>query len=191
MASTTLAEISRSDLLNFNAPTLASITDLKHLSSYNWIEAPTPTIAVPGSPALWSALSTPRKLDKDSGFFYIAQNAARHPESPLEPLFRALYITNPSFDIRSIDVVTDRNNIRKLLSFVNPNSSKDRLEAFTINIEVAKNTTIFCRADTATQEFIHPHEFRALVTNLRRNILQTRSAAAPDTIELSHTALVT
>jgi hypothetical protein len=160
MASTTLAEISRLDLLDLNAPPSASIVDVKQLSSYNWIEAPTPTITVPGSPSLWSAPTAPRKVKKDSGLIYIAQNAARHPDSPLEPLFRALYIADPSFDIRSIDIVTDRNNIRKLLSFVNPSSSRSGLEPFTINIEVAKNTAIFSRAETATHEYIGPHEFR-------------------------------
>ena len=160
MASAVLAEISRQDLLALSMPALASITDVKHLSSYNWIEAPTPTIAVPGSPALWSPLTTPRQLNKDSGFHYIAQNAARLPDTPLEPLFRALYITNPSFDIRSTDVVTDRNNIRKLHSFINPGSSRNGRETFAINVEVAKNTAIFCRVETATQEFIQPHEFK-------------------------------
>ena len=160
MASTTLAEISRRDLLDLSTPPLASITDVKHLSSYNWIEAPTPTIAVPGSPSLWSAPKAPRQLKKDSGLIYIAQNAARHPDSPLESLFRALYITNPSFDIRSTDVITDRNNIRKLLSFINPSSTRNGLETFTINIEVAKDTAIFSRAETATHEFIGLHEFR-------------------------------
>ncbi len=160
MASTTLAEISRLDLPDLSTPPLASITDVKHLSSYNWIEAPTSTIAVPGSPPLWSAPSAPRRLKKDSGLIYIAQNAARHPDSPLEPLFRALYIANPSFDIRSIDVVTDRNNIRKLLSFINPGLTRNGLETFTINIEVTKNTAIFSRAETATHEFIGLHEFR-------------------------------
>ncbi|KAL2044112.1 hypothetical protein ABVK25_012458 [Lepraria finkii] len=160
MASTILAEISRPDLLDLSTPPLASITDVKHLSSYNWIEAPTPTIAVPGSPSLWSAPRAPRQLKKDSGLIYIAQNAARHPESPLESLFRALYIANPSFDIRSIDIVTDRNNIRKLLSFINPDSTRNGLETFTINIEFAKNTAIFAREETATHEFIGLHEFR-------------------------------
>jgi hypothetical protein len=139
---------------------LASITNVKHLSSYNWIEAPTPTIAVPGCPPLWSALRAPKRLTKDSGLIYIAQNAARHPKSPLEPLFRALYIANPSYDIRSIDVVTDRNNIRKLLSFINPGSTRNGLDTFTINIEITKNTAIFCRKEAATHEFIGPQEFR-------------------------------
>lgn len=160
MASAILAEISRLNLQDLSTPTLALITDVKHLSSYNWIEAPTPTIAVPGSPPLWSALTAPRQLKKDSGLIYIAQNAARHPESPLEPLFRSLYITNPSFDIRSIDVVTDRNNIRKLLSFVDPGSTRNRFEPFTISIEVTKTTAIFCREETVTHEVLGPRDFR-------------------------------
>jgi hypothetical protein len=160
MTSTTIAQISRLDLQDLNTPSLASITDVKHLSSYNWIEAPTPTIAVPGCPPLWSALKVPKRLQKDSGLIYIAQNAARHPDSPLEPLFRALYIANPSYDIRSIDVVTDRNNIRKLLSFINPGSTRNGLDTFTINIEITKNTAIFCREEAATHELIGPQEFK-------------------------------
>ena len=150
------------DLQEVSTPASASITDIEHLSSYNWLEAPQdkPTIAVPGSPALWSAEGVSPHLKKDSGLIYIAQNAARHPASPLEPLFRALYVTHPSFDICSIDVVTDRNNIRKLLSFVDPSSARNGLEEFTINIEVTKNTAIFCRDEAKTMEYIGPHEFR-------------------------------
>ena len=139
---------------------MASITYVQHLSSYNWIEAPTPTIAIPGSPSLWSDPTGPRQLKRDSGLVYIAQNAARHPDSPLEPLFRALCTANPSFDICSVDIVTDRNNICKLLSFINPSSTRNGLEAFTINVEVAENTVIFSRAETATYEFIGPYEFK-------------------------------
>lgn len=162
MASMKLSEITRRDLQELEIPASATITDVKHLSSYNWIEAPsnTPTIAVPGIPALWSPPTASQRLKKDSGLIYIAQNAARHPGSPLEPLFRALYITNPSFDIGSIDVVTDRNNIRKLLSFIDPSSTRNGLEAFTMNIEVTKNTALFCRDEAKTTEYIEPHEFR-------------------------------
>ncbi|KND86376.1 hypothetical protein TOPH_08989 [Tolypocladium ophioglossoides CBS 100239] len=160
MVSRTIAEISRLDLQDPNTSRLASITAVKYLSSYNWIEGVTPTIAVPGSPPLWTAPKALQRLKKDSGLVYIAQNAARHPDSPLEPLFRSLYITNLSFDIRSIDVVTDRNNIRKLLSFVNPGVTRNELETFTINIEVTQNTAILCRSETATQEYIGPHDFR-------------------------------
>ncbi|KAJ5154806.1 geranylgeranyl pyrophosphate synthetase [Penicillium coprophilum] len=154
-----LEEISRHGLESSNK-TEAIITDVTHLASYNWIEARKPTIAVPGSPALWSAPQGPRKVKKDSGLVYISQNAARHPDSPLEPLFRALYIEKPSFDISSIDVVTDRNNIRKLLSFINPAQSRNGLDPFTIEIDVVAQTAIFCRAETATHEIIGPGEFR-------------------------------
>jgi hypothetical protein len=160
MSATIAAEISRQDLRDVDTPPVASITCVKHLASYNWIETPTPTIVVPGSPPLWSAPEAPQQLKQDSGLIYIAQNAARHPESPVEPLFRALSIADPSFDIRTVDIVTDRNNIRKLHSFINRSLTKYGLEAFTIKIEVTKNTAIFCRQETATHEYIQPHEFK-------------------------------
>jgi hypothetical protein len=154
-----LVEISRIDL-DSTGPAKAIITDVKHLASYNWIEASTPTIAVPGSPARWSALQGTRQVKKDSGLVYIAQNAARHPDSPLEPLFRSLYIEQPLFDINSIDVITDRNNIRKLLSFIKPTLTKYGLDPFTIQVDMATQTAIFCRDETATFEVIGPGEFR-------------------------------
>ena len=162
MVSMMASKISRADLQELETAPSASNTDVKALSSYNWIEAPnaTPTIAVPGSPALWSAPGVSRTVKKDSALIYIAQNAARHPDSPLEPLFRALYIKHSTFDIRTIDVVTDRNNIRKLLSFVDPSSSRNSREAFTINIEVTKNTAIICRDETKTTDFIGAKEFQ-------------------------------
>ncbi|KAH8893031.1 geranylgeranyl pyrophosphate synthetase [Thozetella sp. PMI_491] len=160
MTSSIIAEISRHSIREFSLPPVASISEVEHLSSYSWIEASTPTIAVPGSPSLWSAPQGPRRLKKDSGLVYISQNAARHPTSPLEPLFRALYLESPSFNIHSIDVVTDRNNIRKLHSYISPTSNKYGLESFTINVEVINNTVLFCRTETKTQEIIGPHEFR-------------------------------
>ncbi|KAI3318086.1 hypothetical protein HD806DRAFT_513072 [Xylariaceae sp. AK1471] len=159
MASTTRVTISRRDLQENIIPE-ATITDVKPLASYSWIEAATPTIAVPGIPPRWSPPTLPRQLPKDTGLVYIAQNAARHPSSPLEPLFRALYTTAPTFDIRTVDVVSDRNNIRKLLSFVNPSSSRNGLEPFTIDIETNGNTVIFSRAETKTKEYIGAHEFK-------------------------------
>lgn len=199
MAPTSIAEISRPDLesLETVAAAAASITDVKHLSSYNWIEASTPTIAVPGSPPLWSPPTKgPQKLAKDSGLIYIAQNAVRHPESPLKPLFRALYMSDPSFDMRSVDLVTDRNNIRKLLSFVNPGLSRGGLEPFTIDVEVLDNsnnnkTAVFCRAETETLGLSNLMNSGVLVMSLRRHIRRTRWKAVRDITELSRTGSVT
>jgi hypothetical protein len=99
-------------------------------------------------------------LQKDTGHVYIAQNAARHPESPLEPLFRALFVLHPSFDITSVDVVTDQNNIRKLLGVINPRWNGYKRENFTIHVEVMNNTAILCRSETKVDEYIAPNEFR-------------------------------
>ncbi|KAL2837333.1 hypothetical protein BJY01DRAFT_258390 [Aspergillus pseudoustus] len=159
MASLWIADILRPDLTNVEEAG-SFITEVEHLSSYNWIESSTPTIAVPGCPPLWCPPNAPKKVPKDSGLIYIAQNAVRHPECPLEPLFRSLYLENPSYNIQTVDLITDRNNVRKLLSFINPGLSKNGLEPFTINVEVTKNTAIFCRAETATYTVIGPHSSR-------------------------------
>ncbi|KAI1303870.1 geranylgeranyl pyrophosphate synthetase [Xylaria venustula] len=159
MTSKTYVQISRNNLQVSDAAT-ATIGDVKHLASYSWIEASTPTIAVPGIPPRWSPPAVARRLQKDSGLIYIAQNAARHPESPLEPLFRSLYIVNPDYDVGEVDLISDRNNIRKLLSFIDPSSSRNGLETFTIEAEAIDNTVILSRIETKTSETIAPHEFK-------------------------------
>ncbi|KAK8050701.1 hypothetical protein PG994_012431 [Apiospora phragmitis] len=150
--------ISRKDLEGH--PSLATISNVQHLSSYSWIESPEPTIVVPGVPPKWQPPRREVVCPKDLGFHYIAQNAACHPDSPMEPLFRALYQAGPSFDVRNIDVVTDRNNLRKLLSFVDPKSTRFGLEAFTIHAELAvENTVIISRVEAQTHEIIGPEKF--------------------------------
>ncbi|KAK3984548.1 hypothetical protein QBC44DRAFT_252700 [Cladorrhinum sp. PSN332] len=157
MAPRELAVVSRPGLGNLPAaPGPARITGFNQLASYSWWNKPTPTISVPGSPPLWSPPVTPRPLDLDSGTVYIDQNAARCPTSPLEPLFRALFITNPDFSLSNIDLVTDGNNIRKLLRFVQGSSS----EPFRIRVEVAghdgrKRTAIFTRVEPKTVDVIN------------------------------------
>ncbi|CAI6090541.1 unnamed protein product [Clonostachys chloroleuca] len=175
-----MASIARSDLqaLGSSVTTTFSITDVTHLSSYNWIEAAEPTIAVPGSPPLWTPPKTPKKIPQDSGFVYISQNAARHPDSPLEPLFRSLFHTNPTFDISSVDVITDRNNIRKLLYFVNPKLDKYGAEPFAIKAEVVGKTIIFSREEAATYEIIQPNEFRGFGHNFEKLYTSTEIAGS-------------
>ncbi|RAH43077.1 uncharacterized protein BO95DRAFT_502657 [Aspergillus brunneoviolaceus CBS 621.78] len=160
MTSVKVAEISRADLRS-TCQEMAWITDVQHLSSYNWIEASPPTIAVPGRPALWTPPELHTKLHKDYGLIYIAQNAARHPASPFEPLFRAVYLENPAFDIRSIDLVTDQTNIRKLLAFVNPKTSRSDHKPFTINVERVRNTqtVILCRSEREAYDTILPYQY--------------------------------
>ncbi|PMB65617.1 hypothetical protein BM221_008978 [Beauveria bassiana] len=143
-----MTEILRASLQAAVAPDKAEISQVKHLSSYNWIEAPTPTIVVPGAPARWRPREGAHRVSKDSGLQHIAQNAARHPKNPL-----SLYFDH-------FGVITDQNDIRKLLAFASPEPNKKDVENFTIDVEIVKDTTIFCRAETATVRVIDLHEFR-------------------------------
>lgn len=154
-----MIEIAREDTKNFTVPDSAEIGNVKHLASYNWVEKPSPTIAVPGSPSLWLPLNSPRRVAKDSGLVYINQNAARYPERPLEPLFRALFVSNPSFDIGSVDIVTDRNNLRKLLKFVDNASAGEDLDAFVIHVEHIQDTALLSRVERNNSKRIKPNEF--------------------------------
>lgn len=107
-----------------------------------------------GSLPLWSPPATVRPLDPDTGTVYIDQNAARYPASPLEPLFRALLVENPGFSPGDVDLVTDRNNICKLLRFVQASSN----DSFQILVEVVGNgdkaTALFTRLEPKTVEVI-------------------------------------
>ncbi|KAJ8584214.1 hypothetical protein M405DRAFT_866416 [Rhizopogon salebrosus TDB-379] len=49
------------------------ITNVKPIASCSWIEARTPTIAVPGSPRVWFA--GPHRVPADTGTVFIDQNA--------------------------------------------------------------------------------------------------------------------
>lgn len=160
MATAALLEISRSELLSTSTASVPHITEVGLGLSYNWLDSSTPTIAVPGSPPAWSNVKLPKKLPKDSGLVYINQNAARYAHSPLEPLFRALYVENPGFDVRKVDIISDRNNIRKLLSFIDSTTSRNGLEAFTIRVEIVKQTALFSREDALVQDFIGQNDFR-------------------------------
>ena len=159
MNHTVLARITRQSLEDLSAP-LALITKVKYLSSYNWIEAPTPTIAVPGIPPLWTPLIGPQQLQKDPSFYCVDQNATRWPNSPLEPLFRALYIADPAFDIRSINLVTDLPILLKLQTFINPGSYENGLKPFAIHIEIVENTALFDFSGLATHVKAKPQPYR-------------------------------
>ncbi|KAG6132419.1 hypothetical protein E4U38_003388 [Claviceps purpurea] len=170
MASCKITTIRRSDLQDPESSDAAAyISDLQSVSSYSWIDAPTPTIAVPGSPPLWSPPATDVQLPKDFGLYNIAENAVRLPSSPMAPIFTATFTTNPSFDVRSIDVISDRHGIRKILSFIDPGS--ERHKKFNLKLEVVRNTLLLSRHEKAVTCYIgrnvfqgHGHEFEKAYT---------------------------
>ncbi|KAI5813991.1 geranylgeranyl pyrophosphate synthetase [Pyronema omphalodes] len=138
--------------------------ELSVVTSYNWLDRSEPTIMVPGSPALWDPLPSSIKLSPDTGLVYIDQNAFRHPECPLEPLFRAVYSKDPRFDASDIDLVTDRNNLRKLLKFVTGTP-----EDFRIKVERINGTTLFTRCEEKTSDFIRSGQFRGFGHQFEKN----------------------
>ncbi|KAG6256511.1 hypothetical protein E4U24_005576 [Claviceps purpurea] len=172
MASCKITTIRRSDLQDPESSDAAAyISDLQSVSSYSWIDAPTPTIAVPGSPPLWSPPATDVQLPKDSGLYSMAENAVRLPSSPMAPIFRATFTTNPSFDVRPIDVISDRHNIRKLLSFIDPGSERHKSDPFNLKLEVVRNTLLLCRHERVVARYIgrdvfqgYGHEFERAYT---------------------------
>ncbi|KAG5990490.1 hypothetical protein E4U52_004533 [Claviceps spartinae] len=173
MVSHVIGTISRSDLEHLEPSGAARITGLNCVSSYSWIDAPTPTIAVPGSPPLWSPPATDVRLPKDFGLYSIAENAVRLPRSPMAPIFTATFTMDPSFDVRPMDVISDRHNIRKLLSFIDPGSERYNNKKLNLKLEVVRNTLLLSRHEKAVTCYFgrnifhgHGHEFeKAHTTN--------------------------
>ncbi|KAK1451067.1 hypothetical protein CCUS01_11244 [Colletotrichum cuscutae] len=148
--SSTVAQIARS-VLNTPPACDATIERLQYVASYNWIEGAKPTIAVPGLPPLWAPPSGSPRMAPDSGTRYVDQNAARCPKYPLEPLFRAVRAQNPDFELSDVDIITDRNNMRKLLRFVEASAS----DSFEIKAEIAgEKTLLLTRVEEKPKEII-------------------------------------
>ena len=98
----------------------------------------------------------PVTLEKDVGLRYVDENASRYPHFPLEPLFRAIYTIKPDYDPKQVDLVTDRNNLRKLMHVI----CGTRLSDFRIDIELVGNTLLFNRWEKFDKEDVMPGEFK-------------------------------
>ncbi|RDB14674.1 hypothetical protein Hypma_016260 [Hypsizygus marmoreus] len=129
------------------------ITNLHYAGSYNWVEKPSPTIIVPGSPREWLNKSLPYQVHADDGFSFKDQNGYRSPNAVLLPLITAVdemsKRNGDDFDWASIDFVTDRNNLRKLLRWIAGGTIND----FRIDLQLAgKHTVLFNRWEDRYKE---------------------------------------
>ncbi|KAI8986169.1 hypothetical protein BD414DRAFT_536916 [Trametes punicea] len=114
-----------------------SVEGFRCVGSYTWRDLRNPTIDVPGSPRQWRGdLALPLKVPFDRGVHILNEDGYRMGSaSPLLPLFRAVDllasggdegpVPSPEnaealepVDWASIDVVTDRNNLRKLIRWI-------------------------------------------------------------------------
>lgn len=136
--------------------------DLKYIGSYNWIDAPTPTIIVPGqsyspclssvdlgnsnpgSPPIWVEKPTPLTIPRDSGTDFIDQNSHRMEKRfTLLPLIgavqtcTALKKVRSRFDWPSVDFVADRICLRKFVAWAN-----SKPDHWRIDTQLAGNKTV-------------------------------------------------
>ncbi|OSC98061.1 hypothetical protein PYCCODRAFT_1045292 [Trametes coccinea BRFM310] len=131
-------------LQSFSPPEVAhpdepiSLVNFRCIGSYTWRDGADPTIIVPGSVRAWRDPSLPITVRSDNGIRMLNENGYRMgPASSLIPIFRAVdaFIParhdgklgelagddewpNPAVEWPAVDIVTDRNNLRKLMRWL-------------------------------------------------------------------------
>ncbi|KAL2001159.1 hypothetical protein VTN02DRAFT_2142 [Thermoascus thermophilus] len=113
------------------------------LCTYNWRDARTPSIYVPGAPPRWEPRNLPVAIPQDRGKFFIDEDAYRASEYPFEPLFQALSVMNPNFNFQDVDLVTNRNSLRKLFDFAEGRTC----QSFRIDLNLVNETLFLTRRE--------------------------------------------
>ena len=165
----------------------AILTDYEFLASYNWVDTKAqPSMSqvnscfpasrtvsridkLLGAPPVWNSKELPFRILKDTGTCFVDQNTARFTKYPFEPLFRSLAVMQPNFDMKDVDVVTDRNSLRKLLHF----ASDTVRDPFRINVKLVGGVLFFSRWEPETKFLISGfqntgfgHNFEKVTTSL-------------------------
>ena len=103
-----------------------------------------------GSPRLWSPPALPTRVVPDSGRTFVDQNGFRLGPHALVPLFAAADAlsarTGHTLEWGTVDVVTDRNNLLKLLAWLDVGCAKRKHRgAFRIDVALAGAWTLLLR----------------------------------------------
>lgn len=136
------------ELQNSFSGDLLSLKDYQQIASYNWSEGKDPVIIIPGKASHYEQRA-PMRLMKLQHAQMVDENRHRQNDYPLESLFRAVQICSPGFDFKNIDFATDRNNLRKLLNFVEGSAD----EAFRIDFQKVGNLVALIRHEEQTSMF--------------------------------------
>ncbi|KAF8534065.1 hypothetical protein BDD12DRAFT_897046 [Trichophaea hybrida] len=112
--------------------------NVSHLISYNLLPKNRKTIIVPGSPPTWSPKPLPLHIPADKGVHTMDPVRDIFPTAPLEPLFRALDSSCPTFSPKNIDLITDRRHLRLLLAYAGGSKKEFRIDA-----EIVGGTVLF------------------------------------------------
>lgn len=148
------------------------------------------------------------KVPQDSGYTFVNQNLWRCRKSPLEPIFRAVQVTqkaagNESFSLsqQNIDIVTDRSNLRRIIQLVRSMRSGTSLAAsksreFRIDAQLAPNnrTLILTRRESQSPRLkLDPSQpsgygdsFEAAVTEPYRPIQAVHSSKSVELLPCAY-----
>ncbi|ESZ94906.1 hypothetical protein SBOR_4698 [Sclerotinia borealis F-4128] len=154
-------------LIEDNAPRIANAN---YVASYNWLDAKSPIILVPGSPPAWSPLEKDEKLPADSGSVYRDLNVARYPDYPLEPAVRSILALEPDFDLQAVDLVACGSTMGNLLRFAGSLEKSFRFDA-----ELVGDSVFFIRKEKTPTETIdnlrgYGHTFPERYTTWDRDV---------------------
>ncbi|RYP33430.1 hypothetical protein DL766_003461 [Monosporascus sp. MC13-8B] len=126
---------------------VSSAGSFELLCTYNWIEKTKnksdPAIYVPGGPPKWKPPTLPITLPQDTGMQYADQNAFRVPKYPFEPVFWALDLMNPDMRFNDVDLVCNRNSLRKLLDI----ATGRRRDPFVMHLHMVEKTLFITRKE--------------------------------------------
>ncbi|RYP38741.1 hypothetical protein DL767_002481 [Monosporascus sp. MG133] len=124
------------------------------LCTYNWIvktkNKSDPTIYVPGGPPKWKPPTLPMTLSLDTGMQYVDQNAFRIPKYPFEPIFWALDLMNPDMRFNDVDLVCNRNSLRKLLDI----AMGRRVYPFVMHLHMVETTLFITRKEKSNRMMV-------------------------------------
>ncbi|KAI0255088.1 hypothetical protein BJV78DRAFT_1120388 [Lactifluus subvellereus] len=108
-----------------------------------------------GSPAQWTGRAVPFTLQPDDGSKFVDQNSARSPEYPMLPLFTAadaIHGKRAPVEWPAVDVITDRNALRKLLRWLNPSAGREVCD-FRVDVDlIGTKTILLSRWENRTYE---------------------------------------
>ncbi|KAJ6787649.1 hypothetical protein PWT90_06884 [Aphanocladium album] len=143
-------EVIRSENIEIAAAAVTTAA-FELVCTYNWQEHDSLKASVPGHAPLWQPPSLPFEIPKDDSSIRVKEGAVRLPEYPFEIVFRATEIVNPQFSFHDVDVVVNRNSLRKLLEFCDGKVS----ESFKVNLLLVKNTLFIERCESSAVKLLY------------------------------------
>ncbi|KAK8096101.1 hypothetical protein PG999_014123 [Apiospora kogelbergensis] len=129
---------------------VSSASGSELVCSYNWRNGQDTKLHIPGFAAIWQEIPLPVTLREDKGVYFVDQNGARVPKFPFEPLFRATSSMDPTFRFDDVDVLSNRNSLRKLLEF----SAGRRQDSFRLNLHMVHRTLVIERCEKNARQKI-------------------------------------